>query len=480
MIFGILLCTQFERIRQFADSKNHQRLSSDLREPTRLRMASLFDLSVEKWQEILAKVPPGDLCNVALTSPYMNSMASYQGLWAGMKVNPRKVRDSGLQELFNIRRFKKIKQIDFFGVKFTPEQLEKLMDDIPGFPLEDINLKYINLSGVPADKLARTVGHLHTVKLKSNSLSTHQCTQVLNTSITSTTLADLNLAGNNLFGVSANILGMAVGRLKTVNLKFTSLSTDQCTQVLNTSLTSTTLVDLNLARNNLSGVPANILGMAVGRLKTVNLEYTRLSTDQCTQVLNTSITSTTLADLNLAENNLFGVLAELLATAVGHLQTVNLKDTLLSTVQCTKILETIPSSTTLADLNLAVNNLSGVPADILAMAVGRLKNVDFRRTQLTTNQCVEVLHAITSSATLTDLDFWRINLSGVPADILALAVSRLKTVNLSNTRLTTDQCVKVLDAIPSIATLTNLYMYGIDLSGVPSDLLAKNVGRLKI
>ena len=133
----------------------------------------------------------------------------------------------------------------------------------------------------------------------------------------------------------------------------------------------------------------------------------------------------------------------------------------------------------LTDLGLSFVNLSGVPADILAMAVGRLKTVDLSNTQLTTNQCVKVLETIFSSATLTDLGLSFVNLSGVPADILAMAVGRLKTVRLSYTKLTTNQCVKVLETIPS-TRLTNLYLYGIDLSGVPADLLAKNVGRLKI
>ena len=83
------------------------------------------------------------------------------------------------------------------------------------------------------------------------------------------------------------------------------------------------------------------------------------------------------------------------------------------------------------------------------------------------------------TAILTDLGLSFVNLSGVPADILAMAVGRLKTVRLSYTKLTTNQCVKVLETIPS-TRLTNLYLYGIDLSGVPADLLAKNVGRLKI
>ena len=87
----------------------------------------------------------------------------------------------------------------------------------------------------------------------------------------------------------------------------------------------------------------------------------------------------------------------------------------------------------LTDLGLSFVNLSGVPADILAMAVSHLKTVCLTFTQLTTNQSVKVLDIIPSSATLTNLDLWGNNLSGVPAAILAMAVGRLKTVNLEST-----------------------------------------------
>ena len=249
--------------------------------------------------------------------------------------------------------------------------------------------------------------------------------------------------------------------------------------MMNTSLTSTTLANLNLAGNNLSGVPAELLATAVSHLHSVNLESTRLSTDQCTQIMNTSLTSTTLANLNLRWINLSGVLADILAMAVSHLKIVRLTFIQLTTNQSVKVLDIIPSSATLTNLDLWGNNLVGVPAAILAMAVGRLKTVNLESTQLTINQSVKVLDIIPSSATLNNLDLWGNNLSAVPADILAMVVGRLETVNLSYTQLTTNQCVKVLESIPP-TRLTNLYLYGIDLSGVPADLLAKNVGRLKI
>ena len=189
--------------------------------------------------------------------------------------------------------------------------------------------------------------------------------------------------------------------------------------------------------------------------------------------------SVTFTDIDLWGNNLSGVPADILAMVVSHLKTVRLTFIQLATNQSVKVLDIIPSSATLTNLDLWGNNLVGVPAAILAMAVGRLKTVNLESTQLTINQSVKVLDIIPSSATLNNLDLWGNNLSAVPADILAMVVGRLETVNLSYTQLTTNQCVKVLESIPP-TRLTNLYLYGIDLSGVPADLLAKNVGRLKI
>ena len=102
-------------------------------------------------------------------------------------------------------------------------------------------------------------------------------------------------------------------------------------------------------------------------------------TDQCIQMMNTCLASTTLANLNLAGNNFFGVLANILALAVGVVD----EGTVFS---CVKLLDTIPSFATFTDLDLRGINLSG----LLAMAVGYLKNVCLSRTLLTINQCVKV------------------------------------------------------------------------------------------
>ena len=132
-------------------------------------------------------------------------------------------------------------------------------------------------------------------------------------------------------------------------------------------------------------------------------------------------------------------------------------------------------SRSLVDVNLDGVNLSEVPADLLARAVSRLQTVNLCRTNLTTEQWSQVLEASLSSRSLVDVKLYDVNFSEVPADLLARAVSRLKIVNLYKTKLTTEQCIQVVEASISSKTLANVNICDNiqSLRGVPKDLLAQ-------
>merc|ERR1719319_802702 len=115
-----------------------------------------------------------------------------------MELNMGKVRDNGLALLYSIDRFKKVEKMNFSGVHFSSEQLEMVFHDIPASNLGDINLSRINLRQVPAELLANAVSHLQTVNLLYSGLSTEQCIQVLEVSLSSISLVEVNLSGVNL------------------------------------------------------------------------------------------------------------------------------------------------------------------------------------------------------------------------------------------------------------------------------------------
>jgi len=300
---------------------------------------------------------------------------------------------------------------------------------------------------------------------------------VLEASISST-LLNINFSWNDLSGVPPKLLAAAMCRLRNLNLSCSRLTVDQCVQILEASLSSTTLVYLQLTGVDLSGVPPDLLARAVSRLKMVNLSSTRLTVNQCAEILMAIPSSTTLTNVNLKYVNLKGVPPDILAKAVHCLQTINLAGTALTADQCLDLLDEKFSSSKLVNLNLRFVNLNAVPPHILARAVSHLQTVDLHGTSLTPDQCLQLLEASLSSTTLANVDFSYVDLSEVPPDLLAKSVTRLSTVNLSNfNNLTTDQCVAVLSSILSSSTLVTLNLTHVRLHGVPPDLLAKAVGR---
>jgi len=389
----------------------------------------------ELWQMVLADVTPGDLCNVTRTSSQMNDMASWPELWKGMKVNVKKVRENGLPELYSIKRFKKITKIDLSGMDFTSEELSRLLTDIPESPLKNVdlsNVAFVNVirlktigetrlrKKVPAELLASSISSLQTINLGNAQLTSDQAVKILEASLSCRTLINLTLGGVNLKRVKSGLLAKAVSRLQTVNLAETNLITKQIVFMLKTSLSSTTLVSLNLEKIRLGEVPAELLAEAVSRLQIVNMNDTNLKTDQCVKILKASISSNTLVNVDLGNINLSEIPAKLLAKAVSLLQTVYLNDTNLSTDQCVQILEAIQSSKTLLTVVLASVNLSQVPSELLAKAVSLLQSVVLRFTNLTSDQCVKVLIAVLSSKTLIKVDLSVVNFKQkVPADLLA-------------------------------------------------------------
>merc|ERR1712241_1296894 len=115
----------------------------------------------------------------------------------------------------------------------------------------------------------------------------------------STTLDDLNLSNNNLLSVPFYAISGATKRLKKICLTCTKLKTSQLTDLLSASVTSTTLEDIDLAQNNLSSVSSVVIARAITKLKIINLKFTDLTTSQLTDLLTASVTSTTLENINL-------------------------------------------------------------------------------------------------------------------------------------------------------------------------------------
>lgn len=248
-------------------------------------------------------------------------------------------------------------------------KLENVLQSAKG--VLNLDLSGVHFMGVPGDLLARIIKQLSSVDMRSTHLTTNQWHQVLKASINSTTLVDVNLALVSLSRIEADLLAGAVKRLQKVNLHYTYLTTEQSTEVVKAIISSTTLVDVGLRGVDLRSIRADLLAGAIRRLHKVSLSYTLLTTEQLTEVFKDF--DATLVDVDLSNVNLRSVQADLLADAVRCLRKVKLNFTRLTSEQCTEVVKAIISSTTLEDVELVGNDIdTKVPASLLNCLPGNV------------------------------------------------------------------------------------------------------------
>ena len=258
------------------------------------------------------------------------------------------------------------------------------------------------------------------------------------------------------------------------------------------------LETLNISDVDLRDVDSQLLASSVARVKNVNISGTYLTTDQvntlCRTIIDTGILDIMdivaikkLETLNMSYNvDLSDVDSQLLAKAAVRLKKVDISDTCLTTDQantlCRTIIEEEESVKKLEALNMILGNLSGVDSQLLANAVVRVKSVDISGTHLTTDQvntlCQNIVVEEESVKKLESLNMIKEDFRDVDTQLLANAVVRVKNVDISNTHLTTDQvntiCRTIIEEEESVKKLGSLNMMNGD-----SQLLASAVVRLK-
>lgn len=440
----------------------------------------------EVWLCILDFLSPPSLHSLALTCRHLHSTVSDPSLWTKPKLNKRKQNGARLGSILQVSRFPKITELDLSNMEVTSQQMSSfLASSLSSTSLQRLDLSGINLSSVGAGLLAQAVAMLHTVNLGGSGLHQLQVTVLLSHIITSTSLANLNLANISLFsGETPELLGLAVCGLTCLNLSSTSLSTSQAIGLFTHMAGSQTLEDVDLCSVDLRLVPEDVLSKGVAGLVKINLEKTHLTGDQSVLVFKEILTSTTLEDVNLAHVHLAQVPADLLGMAVATLVKADLERTELTREQFTGLMTHSLSSTTLEDLNVFYFE-EKCPAPlpisdaIISQAVSRLKIVNLGRASLTRLHAAAVLKEVMTSKTLRDLNLQDVNLSRVDANLLADAVCRLNNVDLSLTKLTPLQLLPLLTVVASSPSITSLRLLLVDLSQVKSDLLAKAVVRLR-
>jgi len=267
--------------------------------------------------------------------------------------------------------------------------------------------------------------------------------------------------GLDLGNVPGDIIAESFSKRKELSLSGIDLSADQWTTLLNKMTSHTKKLSLRMI--NLSGVNTEVLVKAFANTRSLELNYVHLSTEQWNILFQRSfpcIPALAVINVNLSE-----IMECSLIPSVRRVEELNLASTYLNIDQQTTILNTIRTNRSLKYLNLAGINLSEVGSELLANTVAEVTRVNLAATKLQAKQVVSLMSRILGSSRLRELDLGGVNIGQVPSRILAIALSRLRCVDLCNCMLGREQlkefCSQVQDgfsALESVSFSRNLLL----------------------
>ena len=181
--------------------------------------------------------------------------------------------------------------------------------------------------------------------------------------------------------------------------------------------------------------------------------------------------------LRLKNKNVSGVDAELLARAVIKLETLEFSNTQLTQQQIVAILTAVSDGRKMTKLDISFNDMSGIDKKLLAKAVTKMKKLNITDTNLTQEQAEAILTAVSEENVVSKLYIGFNNLSGVDPGLMAKAFTNLKKLNVNRSELTHRQIVTILTAF---CKGTTIHISRNDLSRVDPGLLARAVTKLEV
>jgi len=248
---------------------------------------------------------------------------------------------------------------------------------------------------------------------------------------------ELEAVNASMAGVDPSLLSCSFSRLSTLRLSGLQLSPQQWAAILK-EVPSSSLQSLSLRMIGLSSLPASLLTTSLPSLSSLSLHFTALSSDQWETLLPVLASSPKLRTLSLCQVDLSCLPPCLLLPLVDHLLHLDLSDSRLPAHLLQPLISSLPSSS-LRSMGLAGQDLREVGRDCLALGLVSLERVGLKKARLGDEQLRALLSCSLGRTRLRQIDLSGVNLSAVPGDLLALAISRLREADLACTWLTKTQ-----------------------------------------
>ena len=184
-----------------------------------------------------------------------------------------------------------LQKLDLDEVELTREQTRATFELLlTSVQLKKLRIRKVDFSLVEPSLMSNLVSKLEEISLEANRLTSGQGRAIFEKLNETEVLRKLDLNGNRLSQVNADLLSKVVAKLEVANLSNTSLNSRQtvalCYELVYGSSKLTTLL---LNDNNLSVVNRLVLARAVSQIEEVGLRSTSISTSQAEAVFAASV-----------------------------------------------------------------------------------------------------------------------------------------------------------------------------------------------
>ena len=435
-------------------------------------------LPVEMLLGIFELVSYKDLKNVVLVCRRWREIGETPRFWSSFPAKVKTRNMSVMSEMLSSRRMKQLKKLTIestlseevshtimnhpvlrefkLSEEEEPQTIISVLNVIcsRGYKGTVLDMSENDMFDIDPELLAKVVTKLQKLEINCTELTLQQAAAIFTAVSEESTMIELDISDNDLSGVDPELLAKAVNNLTTLYIENTNLTLQQTEAILTAVSEGSKMIKLNIVENNMSGVDPGLLAKAVANLETLDIGSTELTQQQATAILSGISKGTKLTKLNISLNNLSGVDSELLAKAVANLETLDIGSTeLTEPIISTTILSGVSKGSEVTKLNMSWNNLSGVDRGLLAKAITNLESLDVIVTELITQQAAAILYSVSDGSKLTKL-----NITG---------------------NLTQQQAVALSTAISVGCKLCRLFIGGNNLSAVAPGLLAKVVSNLE-
>jgi len=438
----------------------------------------------EIWMEVLTFLPVKDLCNMSLVSQEINELCSRPKLWRNTNIRKLKFRTGNVTDFFEIRKYKKVKRLDFSRLSLTGENIQQILKHSISTDLCEIDLQGLNLSTIAPELLSKSLHPLRKVDLTFTKLTSDQAEHLFSyfENNQPTNMREMSLKAINLSTVNPTILASTIARMEKVNLSFTELTSDQLTALLDKLLTQNdvNLKDIEFFSVDLSGTPPRLLGKALGNLEIVSLSNTELRFEHIQSFFEEIMRSKTLMDVNLDFSELFYISKDIFAKSLIQLEKVSLACTVMDIEQLEALFELISKESKIKELDLLDTDLTGLDAVLMGSAINKLRKVNISGSKLAGEQLNPMVEQFDFKI-LRDLNLDYLDLSKMSNENTCNLFKSLEKISLKKSNLTTDQLNSFLSVLASPdenVALKDINFHGNIFSTVCTDNLVEGATKL--